>query len=231
MTTIRTRDLRSLAGVGAASALLLSGCGLGLPTQAATVGNQSLSDAQVNAAAAGVCSAWTKLGQSLMSLGRVRGDAAFGLAEREMADQMAAEYDVEISPAYGEAVKQAVSGLPENVTQAEEDRLVEVYFGRFYLEDISKSAAVIELQKTGIDQPEPAQIANRAEALRAEWEAAHPVKFDPRLGVVYSDLTPSRGGDTSYAVSAIAKAGAKGEESPEMLKALPADQRCGASTA
>lgn len=231
MTTIRTRSLRVVAALGAAAAVLLSGCGIGLPTEAATVGDDSISSTQVNTLADGICTGWTDLGQSLRSLGRMRGDAAYGLAQRAMADQIAQEYGVTVSSSYSQIVAQATSGLPTTMSKAAVDQLVEVYLAGYYLQDISESAARAALADAGVGNPDQAQIQNRAESLRAEWLADHPITFDPKLGITYADQQPTRGGDTSYAVSDLAKAGAATEESPATVQALPADQRCGGAGA
>lgn len=228
MTTNRFRGLCSLGLAGAAATLLLGGCGITLPNQAAQVGDESISTARVDDLADGVCGTWNALGsQTMMSLGRVRGDAAFGLAQRSLADQMAKDYGVAVSDSYHQIVQQAVSGLPDSVTQKQEDELVEVYLAKYYLDDISRSAAKVALEDAGVDNPGQAEIENRAKALRAEYEADHPVTFDPKFGLRYDDLDPVRGGDTSYAVSKLAQDGMKPDESPTVLQALPADQRCG----
>lgn len=223
---------RPLAGLAAAALLgtgALSGCGLSdiqaAPGVAAEVHGTEISVEEVDQLSATTCEVLRSnpelLGQGYTG-STVRDTVLAQLAQREIADAIAAENDIDGDPIYARAAQQARLGL----AQADSEQLEEV------LPVFASSSYLRAVVAQVVDPSLPAD-ADEATAMAAyqtylsAWEAANPVTTNPLFTEVDFSAPQQRRNELSVAVS---------DEAVELLtldpaavrleERLPASQRC-----
>ena len=226
------RPRRSLAGVVAASALLLSGCGATgwNPGVGVRAGDETISNARVEQITAAYCEALSgqleEAGQAIegrLLRGGVAGELALALA----AEQLAAEHGVDVAGQYDRqvaAIEKAVADLPEDQQEA----VVEVEAARVYVAEAKAAVGRALLIEEGNAAPAQEEAVARGEEAFADWLAEHEMRFDPSYGVALEDgaLAPVDTG-LSFADSDAAEQGGKMEADPGYAAGLPSSQRCG----
>lgn len=230
MTRPRTgRPARVSVLVGGA-ALLLAGCGLN-PGAAVVVGDTSISDDQVDAAASALCAA------------NLAGAAAQGQPKPELATRGARQaalsllIDSELSRQYGAANgieppraelsnalaqnQQTIDALPADRREAFTDLLRSYVEAQLIVQEAGRTAAGVGAG--------PEQLAAAGVAERNEWLAEQDVEveLDPRFGEYNDGGIDGSGGSVSIPVSERAAAGDSSEPSPEWVSDLPMSQKCG----
>jgi len=226
-----------VAAVAVLSLGLVSACGVGpevlAPTTAAQVGDDRISVDEVDQATDDLC---TMLGQlveagndAAVPGGVARQDMVSALTLRSMADQLSAEYDVEVGEsvdAAAEAQEQQLSGAGVDA-DAIDAVLPQITAGAYFAEVL----VAIGREELGLPESED----NAAEALDAgletavAWQEENGFEVNPRFGTIELEVGEQgliRGlSETSVAVSIEAQAGVDGETN---VGDLPASQRCGA---
>lgn len=221
-----TRTTSLIAG----AVLLLSGCGLH-PGAAAVVGDTTISDDQVDEAAAALCAA------------NLAGAAAQGQPRPELATRGARQaslsllIDSELSHQFGEAngiepsqaeVSRAVAQNQQTVDALPQDQregfltLFRTYVeGQVIVQQageqaVGAAAAPEEVRTAGIQQ-------------RNEWltEQGIEVELDPRYGEYADGGVAGSSGSLSVPASDGAVAGNSTEPSPDWVSDLPLTQKCG----
>ena len=227
-TRPRRPSRRLLAAAGLA--FVLAGCGAVQPGVAARVGEETVTDTEVDRAAADICTLsepqLSSSGQQVpFSLLRTRALALLTIAA--IARQVAEEYDVQPGTGYRTQVaefERTAETLPEEVR----DTYVELSAAVPYAEAVKREAGRVSLAADGVADPSGRDARARGEQIFDVWPVEHDVRIDPRYGVrvVDGDLVPADT-DVSYPVSPTALA-AKAEQLDQAAVAnLPATQRCG----
>ena len=156
--------------------------------------------------------------------GYFRGGIAGVLALREVAEQVAADYDVE---ADSDAYRQQLADLENQVgslPEAQQEAVIAVESSPFYVQAVQ--TAVGE-EIAGSDADESEIEAAGSEEIQA-WIDDHGVEFDPALNTTIRDgqVAPADG-SLSFAVSEGAKAGLEEQPNSALAAELPESQRCG----
>lgn len=226
MTRVRIVKVSVLV---AGAALALSGCGLH-PGAAAVVGDTTISGAEVDDAAAALCSA-------NLTGAEARGEAKPDLASRG-ARQAALQLlvDSELSRQYGEAedidpdkaqVSQALAQNKQTVDLLPADRKDDfTAILRGYAE---AQLVLIEAGRDSLGDPMAPDDAAISEGtrLRNKWARSVDVEVDPRYGTyAQGTLTPGSG-SLSVPVSEAAAAGANSDPAANWVAGLPLTQKCG----
>lgn len=218
---------RTLGAVGALSALVLTGCGAVQPGTAVEVGDESITLSRVDEVAADFCQAIEpQLDAQPQTIPNsyLRGGIAGTLALRSVADQVAAEYGVEVD---SDRYQQALSQLRTNVAPVPEDyrdSVIEVESAPPYVEAVQAAVGEVELDGQGGYEE---QVAAGAEVFTT-WIAENGIEFDPALNTEIKDGAISTAdGSVSFAVSESAKAGLAEEPNPALARQLPDAHRCG----
>lgn len=229
--------LRSLAGLAAGSALLvsgLSGCGVAgtdfQPGVAARVGDQTVSVNKVDRLAGGYCTAiesQLKQARNVVPLSYLRSGVAGQLALVEGAQQLAADYGVTPGKQYDAKVAELKSSVA-TLSQGEQDAVIEIDSSSTYLSGVLTAIGTQRLQSGGTVDPGPTEAAAEGQKVFDAWLADHQVEIDPQFGIAIKDGKPVQvDSGLSYAVGdAATKAQA---ESPDQAYAasLPDAHTCG----
>jgi hypothetical protein len=217
-----------MSALVAGAALALTGCGLH-PGAAAVVGDTTISNGEVDDAAAALCSA-------NITGAKAQGQPAPDLASRG-ARQAALQLlvDTELSHQFGEEKgvdparsqvsaalqqnKQALDLLPESRKPAFEDLLRSYAEGQLMLIAIGKQS----LADASADDN---AALSEGTKLRNKWAKSVDVEVDPRYGTFdQGTLTPASG-SLSIPVSQRATAGAGADPAASWVAGLPMTQKC-----
>ena len=212
--------------VVALAGLLLAGCGSATPGVAVTVGDEQISNRQVNDVTANYCTAVGEL-ESAVPMSFVRQYVVQLLTLRSQASQIADDYGVEPGATYYNDVAQrqeTASTKPEEV----QDDFVELASTSAYAQDILDQVGAIVLGDQGVTDPTSEQTTQAGIDVFNQWPNTHELEVDPRYGLRSVDgvLSPVDT-STSVAVGDSAKAGAATEPDPAFAATLPANHRCG----
>lgn len=226
---------------------LLSGCGSSAPNVAASIGDDTISMNEVNDVATDYCSAMESAYQEngvVLPMGTVRRQVVSSLVLREIADQMAEEFDVSPGQGYAQSVEQAKS-QSESLPADEQDAAVLIDSTGGYLQDIAIASAQADLAAEGVTGLDQEQVTEKAIDLFANWGDRSPIELNPKFGVQFEEgqFLPVEGGDLSTGVSEDAKdaeiiqrfeTAADQQEQVELAqqltgyaRTLPESQRCG----
>lgn len=215
----------------AAAAALLSGCGATSPGVAVSVGEQTVSVAEVDEAADAVCRSVERelrSGNQVVPLGQMRQYTLSLLAAAAQARQIADEYDVEpgadFRRARAQVAAQAEATLPEHL----QEPYIEAMSAEALVSSVISAAGEAALSAEGVEDPSTEQVSQRGSDIFATWPDAHGVDVDPRYGLELVD-GQLRLADTSLstAVSDPARAAAAEQPDPAYARSLPGSQRCG----
>ncbi len=219
-----------LAAGLAAAAALLTGCGSATPGVAAQVGDDEITVRQVDDVTSDYCTAIEDqlAGQQQTVPHRyLRGGILGSLALRSVADQLAAEYDVEPGTTYDEQVARLQEGtafLDEETRRS----VIEVESSSEYVAAIQTAVGAVLLEQEGTTDADDAAARERGKRAFEDWIAENEVEFDPQFGI---DLVKGEVASTdtslSYAVSDDATHGAADQPDPAYAGGLPDAQRCG----
>lgn len=225
MTRARIAKMSALV---AGAALALSGCGLH-PGAAAVVGDTTISGAEVDDAAAALCSAnitgAKAQGQPKPDLAArgARQAALQLLVDTELSHQYGQEKGVDPEPSKVSAAvqqnKQTLDLLPESHKPVFEDLLRSYAEGQLML---------IQIGRQSLANPDADDNAALSEGtkLRNKWAGSVDVEVDPRYGTwAKGTLTPASG-SLSIPVSQRAVAGANADPAANWVAALPTSQKC-----
>ena len=227
MKVSTTRRLGALGPLALAAVLALTGCGALQPGTAVEVGDETISLARVDEVAADFCTAIEpQLDGQAQTLPNsfLRGGIAGTLALRSAAEQVAAEYGVELdSEQYLVAVadlERGTASLPEDIR----DNVAEVQGATAYLEAVQAAVGEQELDGAG----EYEDFVNAGAEVVTAWIDEQGVEFDPSLNTTLEQgAIASADGSVSFAVSDQAVAGLAAEPNPAEARSLPATHRCG----
>ncbi|MCW2765099.1 MAG: hypothetical protein JWO11_1058 [Nocardioides sp.] len=227
---------RPLAGIAAASALmlsgLLSGCGIAgtswHPGAAADVGAETISVDHVDYVTTNYCSAiadqLTQAG-NVLPLRYLREGVTGQLVLVSAARQLGKEYAVGTGDQYNRKVaqlEQAVAALPTD----EQAAVIEIESSDTYVTDIL--TGVGNALAVGQEKPTSDQAVAAGQQALTKWIADHGVEIDPAFGVEIVDgKSKPIDTDLSFAAGTTAKAGSATSPDPAYASALPATQRCG----
>lgn len=211
-------------------AALLTGCGSASPGVAAQVGEEEITVNEVDEITSQYCRA---VEDQLEGNGQTvpnryfRGGIVGTLAQRSIAEQVAAEYDVEPGAVYDEKVAQ----LEQSVAVLEDDleeTVVEVESAQAYVEAVQAAVGEVLLEAEDTTAGEYSDTVARGEQEFEAWVSRNGVTFDPQFGVdlVKGQVSPV---DTSLSqpVGEHAVAGDAEQPDPTYAAALPDNQRCG----
>ena len=212
--------------VVALAGLLLAGCGSATPGVAVTVGDEQISNRQVNDVTANYCTAVGEL-ESAVPMSFVRQYVVQLLTLRSQTSQIADDYGVEPGATYYNDVAQrqeTASTKPEEV----QDDFVELASTSAYAQDILDQVGAIVLEDQGVTDPTSEQTTQAGIDVFNQWPNTHELEVDPRYGLRSVDgvLSPVDT-STSVAVGDTAKAGAATEPDPAFAATLPVNHRCG----
>ncbi len=160
------RIVASLCVVG-----LLSGCASARPGVAAQVGTTRLTLADVNDATADLCTAFLPQFEesgATYPLKVLSGFVVGSLTRKEMAEQVAAEYDVEPSATYEEqvdAAETAAEEIPEEVRA----NYLELSSAGPYADSIMQEAGRSALEAEGDASDDPEVQTARGRQIFADW--------------------------------------------------------------
>jgi hypothetical protein len=223
------RPLRPLrmAGVAAASVLLLAACGSTAPGVAAEVDGERISDEQVDAFADILCSIGGVQGtESGVPAKSARFTSLQILISNVLAGEMA---DLD------EVSQQSVAATLQNMAVARDilDEDQQETFDEVAEEFARAQAAIMELGRQSLeDAGTPAKKLTddaayaEGQKLLAEHAAESDIEVDPRYGEVVDGALEQGSGSLSVPVSDLAVAGDAAEQGEELVALLPASQKC-----
>ncbi len=216
-----------LGGVVLAAALLLSGCAGLRPGTAVQVGDEQITDSELDEVTTSYCeAAQSSLDQQAQSVpnGYFRTGIAGLLATREVAEQVVAERGLEVGP---EDYQQQVTELRGQIASLPEDHqeaVLTVETARLYTES---AQAAIGQDVLGGDGEEADFTAAGAQEME-RWVDDNGVEFDPALNVTLRDGQPAMTDESlSFAVSEGAKAAQEEQPNSALAAEMPDAQRCG----
>jgi hypothetical protein len=228
-----------LAGlVAALAAFTLSGCGAANPGVAVHVGDETLSTTQVDELTVAYCEGITpqlESGGAVFPMSFVRGYVVRNLTVKAAAEQLAADYAVELPSSYEQAVGSLREEIEANFRPDRVEQALEVDSTGPYVEAVELEVGGILLAAAGdSDADDEAKQARGKDALE-EWLSEHPADVNPRYGLAVTDTELGRptfvDTSTSFAVSPNAVDAAKinSDEGPDpaFTATLPRSQRCG----
>lgn len=224
---------RLAAAVGGV-ALTLVGCGTGSPGVAATVGEETITVAEVDRTAESLCAAYESdlLGQQggPVPLSDIRFGALQLLTAGAQARQVAADYDIE---AGGEDYTRELTDLERSGRAAGlDDQQVEDYATTLGVNALALSVidriGRIELSGQGQDDPTVEEATQVGQEAFNGWLSDNEVEFNPRYGLSAEggSLTVADSA-LSVAVSDLATQGSAEQADPAYAESLPDSQRCG----
>ncbi|UAL30598.1 SurA N-terminal domain-containing protein [Nocardioides rotundus] len=226
---------------------LLTGCGSGSPNVAATVGETTIKMSEVDQLAQDYCTATKQAYQQngvVLPMGTVRRQVVSSLVLREIANQMAEQYDVAPGKGYAQAVQQSRQ-QSRSMPDAAREAATTIDTTGGYLQDIAVAAAEQALADEGVTGLSQQQVTERAIEMFTSWSDRSPIEVNPKLGVEWSEgtLAPTEGGGLSVPVSEDAKSAQvvqrfenaqSQDEQVELAqqltgyaRTLPPSQRCG----
>ncbi len=234
MTQRRARRTSlALVAVAVLGAGAFSGCGLTdsdpAPGAAAVVGDETVGVEQVDSATRSLCTVLAADPDAQSEgypMGVLRSAMQRGLALESMAEQVAAEYGVDVAAQLEQGtapVRQAYAGAdPDDVEQA-----LPAFIGDGYLGLVLQTVAAEEL---GDDADQEAVLA-RANEIGAQWADEHGVRSSPAFEelVFTADGIDAQRAELSVPVSEWARravAPASAEDAAALVGDLPASQRC-----
>lgn len=224
----RPRRLSRFTVLATAGVLALTGCGAVHPGAAAVVGQDTISQGQVDALAQGLCSANSGGGQ-LLPTREARQGALSVLLDTELSQQFAHKRGVtanqqQISQALASR-SGAIAALPEDERPAFKDALVRFLEGQQMLMDIGRKS----LQAQGKTNITPAQATAEGNRLRQQYVKTITVTVNPALGSfrrgTYQPATNN--GSLSVPASETARQGNSANPDASWVASLPASQQCG----
>jgi hypothetical protein len=204
---------------------------------AAEVGDTTIRLADVEEAAEDRCQIIEELsggqGSQPVSGARVRDEALQHAVLREVASQLAEEYDVEPSQLYDDAqaeIRRQLEGVDEDLA----DRAVVGLTSTDYFVDVLVQVGRDQLGLTESEDPGGQQGFQRGMAVAQAWLEDHPVETNPRFAapVIAEDRVLTTRAELSTAVSNFARDALGAAEDPqaqdpEYAASLPESQRCG----
>jgi hypothetical protein len=221
--------LGRLAGLVVA-VTVLAGCGNLNPGVAVRTGDETVTVRDVDDTTADYCEAiktQLKANQQVVPLSYFRSGIAGVLAQRSVAEQLAAEYDVEPGKLYDDKLvqlDQILSSLDAGVREA----VITVESAGTYVEGVQAAVGELLLDEEGTTGAEYSDQVNRGRQAYEEWISEHGVEFNPQFGVamVKGNIEPT---DTavSFPVGDNAKAGTAEAPDQAYAKALPGAHSCG----
>jgi hypothetical protein len=227
----RSVTVAGLAVVG----LLLSGCGgsLGIhPGSAAVVGDDTISMDTINSTTTLYCRAYLpqlqQQGQKV-PMRFLRQFVAGSLAERDLGEQLAAEYAVQPTSDYANQqtqVAQQFASAEPDVKQA----VLDVEGGPPYLQNVQVAIGHKLLAESGNPTTKTKVALQRGQVATQDWLRSHSAIIDPVFGTSLASGALTQGYDqTSYALSPLAAAGVASATQPDptYTAALPPSQICG----
>jgi len=217
------------------SVVLLAGCGVAgtqfHPGVAAEVGDQTITTRHVDEVTDNYCKGIETLSEAEpqpndqpVPLRYVTNQFVTVLVEREIAEQLADEYDVQPSSASKGALATIEPQL-EGLSEDQKDAFDEILGARAYTNDVLTQIGEISLEDQGTtDATEDDQLAEGQKLLK-QWAADHGVEINPKYA---ADLDAPGQVDTdlSLAVGSTAKAGLKAEPDPAYTSSLPGHLVC-----
>ena len=214
-------------GVVLAATLLLSGCAGLRPGTAIQVGDEQITQSELDEVTADYCEAASgSLDQQAQTVpnGLFRTGIAGLLAMREVAEQVAAERDVEVGPEAYQQQLNELKGQVASLPESHQEAVLTVETARLYTE--AAQVAIGEDVLGGEGEQEELAAAG-AEEMQL-WVEDNGVEFDPALNVTMRDGQPAPAdGSLSFAVSEGAKAGQEEQPNSALAAELPQSQRCG----
>lgn len=225
MTRARIAKMSALV---AGAALALSGCGLH-PGSAAVVGETTITGAEVDDAAAALCSAnitgAKAQGQPAPDLASrgARQAALQLLVDTEISHQFGAEQGVDPARSQVSAAleqnRQTLDLLPESRKPAFEGLLRSYAEGQLMLIAIGRDSLS---DATADDNA----ALSEGTKLRNKWATSVDVEVDPRYGSYEQGTLTPASGSLSVPVSPRAAAGANADPAATWVAALPLSQKC-----
>jgi hypothetical protein len=217
--------------VVASAVLLLAGCGTH-PGAAVVVGDATITDQEVNDAAAALCA-------STISSAEAQGQPRPELAARG-ARQAAVQLmlDSEVTRQFGEAegiepsqgaVSQALAQNAQGIDAIpaeQRDDFRTLFRGFQESQLIIEEAGRASLASQGNTEPTPEEVSSEGTRLRDEWAAGVEIDVDPRYGEYADGTVTPTSGSLSIPVSERAAQGANAEPGPAWTSGLPASQKC-----
>ena len=219
---------RLVAGLAAATVLLLSGCGDNLgPGVAAEIDGEQISSSEVDDLATVICEIDKGANQAGTPIAAQRATALTVLLGIEVGRRVG---DVDAVPQ--QQVTQSVQAAADARELVPED--LRDFFDEV-VEESTRSAAAMDaaaaasLQQAG-KQPEPTAVQQEVSRLQQGYLEDHPVEIDPRFGVYQNGQVVSGDGSLSVAVSERAKSfvpQSTDDGTAQPAADLPASQVCG----
>ena len=227
-----TRSATTLTLLAVLCAGLLSGCGALRPGLAAQVGDQTLTDEDVDRVSRETCLV-VKENPQFPPSGIPRSQilefvvAAFVL--RATAEQLAEDHGVSSSPEYAE-VEATLREQLDTLRPGVDEDVVETFTSVRYFEDIRDVLGERQLRAEGAQQVTLEEATAKGTELAQVWQTDHEIAIDPRFPEFsltdQSELVPDRERGT-VAVSDFAQQAAADQPDPSYVQSLPARQRCG----
>ena len=222
-----SRGPARLAGVALAAALLLSGCAGLRPGTAIQVGDEQITESELDDVTSSYCeAASSSLDEQAQTVpnGFFRTGIAGLLAMREVAEQVAAEQGVEVGPEDYQQQLTELEGQIASLPESHQEAVLTVETARLYTE----AAQVAIGQEALGGEGEEADFTAAGAQEMDRWIQDNGVEFDPALNVTMRDGQPARSdGSLSFAVSEGAKAGQEEQPNSAVAAELPDAQRCG----
>lgn len=217
--------------LAAAAGLLLSGCGSLSAGTAATVGDETISLAQVDRAAEAVCRSFedqlVEAGQ-VVPLSEMRQYAVGLLAASSQARQIAEEFDVDPGTDHQRETARLAAEAEDAVPEELREEYVAIGSTESLVNSVILAAGRAALAEEGVTEVEDEQAMQRGSELMASWTEENGVEVDPRFGLELREGQLHRTDTgTSVAVSDTARAGIADQADPAYSSQLPSNQRCG----
>ncbi len=218
--------LMTAATMGVAG-LLLTGCGAATPGVAAQIGDEHLTNQQIDTTTQHYCTAVKERLKSPVAMSFVRQYVVQVLTLRSQADQIADDYGVKAGSTYQNDVaqQQGTAGtLPEEVRED----YVTITSTPAYAQDIVDQIGKKILDEQGVADPTSDDVTQAGLDVFNKWPDANGIEIDPRYGLANVDgvLKPIDT-NTSVAVGETAKSGLADDPDPAFAESLPTTHRCG----
>ena len=221
--------LGRLAGLAAVVAVL-AGCGNVNPGVAVRAGDETVTVRDVDDTTADYCEAiqtQLKANQQVVPLRYFRSGITGVLAQRSVAEQLAAKYDVEPGELYDEKVVQVEQSV-RTLDAGAREAVVTIETAGTYIEGVQAAVGKLLLGEEGTTGAQYSDQVARGRQAYEDWISENGVTFDPQFGIgmVKGNIEPV---DTavSFPVGANAKAGAAGQPDQAYAKSLPGAHSCG----
>jgi hypothetical protein len=216
-----------LAVAGAVSGLLLTACSVH-PGYAAVVGDDKITETNVDDVASALCASQGASGQTQALATRAARQGALDVLisselSRQFGEARGVTPDQEQVSAALKANEQNIQGLPAEHRQVFTDTLRDYAEGQLMLSEIGRRALASQGKENVTDQ----QAVSAGTALRNQWAAKHAdVSVDPRYGDYVKGALLSKSGSLSVAQSQHAADGDSPDPSQGWIASLPATQKC-----